>query len=282
MKKSLLIAIIFLLGGCSTKFTYNNLDWMVHWYIDDYVSLSDNQEAVFDEYFANWQNWHRNEELEKYTAHLKALKADLERDQLTAAQIEKHLTDSRQHWERVRDHVSPELARLALELTDKQVDSLFAELAEENDEIRESIEKFSEKSAAEQLEQRLDDAEDSVSDFIGRLNDDQVTIIERYVGEFGSTRKLWLKYREEFQQAARTMIDGRASNPNFVVDFVALMTHPDKFRSEAYVQLQQQNTKVYSRMAEELFYTLNNKQKRKLISKIDDMIDDFEYLMSND
>jgi len=60
------------------------------------------------------------------------------------------------------------------------------------------------------------------------------------------------------------------------------MTHPDKFRSEAYLKLRDDNTRTYAKMAEELFYTLDNKQKRKLISKIDDMIEDFEYLMSND
>lgn len=282
MKKGLLIAIIIFLGGCSTKFTYNNLDWMIHWYIDDYVSLSDNQEARFDEYFANWQSWHRNEELTKYIVHLKALRSDLQGEKLSAVQIETHLLDSRQHWERLRDHVSPELAALAADLTDKQVDELFAELAEENDEIRESLEKFSEKSPQEQNEQRLEDIEDGVSDFIGRLNDQQKAIIKRYAGEFSSTRSLWLTYREEFQQAARTLIDERSANPDFAADFVSLMTHPDKFRSEAYLQLQGQNTRIYSKMAEELFYTLDKKQKRKLISKIDDMIEDFEYLMSND
>ena len=72
MKKGLLIAIIIFLGGCSTKFTYNNLDWLIHWYIDDYVSLSDNQEALFDKYFADWQSWHRSQELGKYIEHLKS------------------------------------------------------------------------------------------------------------------------------------------------------------------------------------------------------------------
>ena len=30
---------LMLLAGCSTKFTYNNLDWLIHWYVDDYVEF---------------------------------------------------------------------------------------------------------------------------------------------------------------------------------------------------------------------------------------------------
>jgi len=282
MKKGLLIAIIIFLSGCSTKFTYNNLDWLIHWYIDDYVSLSDNQEALFDEYFADWQSWHRSEELGKYIEHLKSLKADLDSEELSAAQIEGHLLDSRQHWERLRDRVSPELADMAAKLTDEQVSSLFEELREENDDIRESLEEFKELSPEEQAEERLDDMEEGVSEFIGRLNASQKAIVKGYASQFTSTRALWLTYRQDFQLAAREMIDNRAANPTFKQDFVALMTHPDKFRSEAFMKLRNDNTRIYAKMAEELFYTLDKKQKRKLISKIDDMIEDFEYLMSND
>ena len=178
MKKGLLIAIIIFLSGCSTKFTYNNLDWLIHWYIDDYVSLSDNQEALFDDYFADWQSWHRSEELSKYIAHLKTLKADLNGEELSAVQIEGHLLDSRQHWERLRDRVSPELADMAAKLTDEQVSALFEELREENDDIQESLEEFKALSPEEQAEERLDDMEEGVSEFIGRLNASQKAIVK--------------------------------------------------------------------------------------------------------
>lgn len=282
MKKTVLIAIIILLSGCSTKFTYNNLDWLIHWYIDDYVSLSDKQEALFDDYFADWRQWHRSEELSKYIDHLNLLKGDLQSEKLSAVQIETHLSNGRKHWERLRNHVSPDLAVLAEGLTDEQVNSLFDEIKEENDEIRESLKEFEELSPEEQQEERLDSIEDGVSEFIGRLNAEQKAIVKRYAAQFTSTRALWLRYRQDFQQATRQMIDNRGENPHFKKEFVALMTHPDTFRSEAFIQLRDQNTKTYSKMAEVLFTTLDKKQKSKLRNKIDDMIDDFEYLKSND
>ncbi|MDC8830989.1 DUF6279 family lipoprotein [Alteromonas gilva] len=282
MKKGLLIAIIFLLVGCSTKFTYNNLDWLIHWYIDDYVSLTDEQEEFFDDHFAQWQQWHRSEELSKYIAHLRALKADLSAPTLTAQQIEMHMQDSRLHWERLRDRVSPALAQIAYDLTDEQIESLFDEINDKNDEIRESLADYAEMSVEEQAEERLDNLEDDVSEYIGRLNQEQKRIIKAFAPEFNSTRALWLKYRTEMQQGARTLLANRKQNPLFRTELVALITRPEDFRSETYRTLRVENTRTYAKMAEQLFYTLDKKQKRKLIGEIDDMIEDLEYLMSNE
>ena len=282
MKKLILLFGFLLLAGCSTKFTYNNLDWLIHWYVDDYVELSDRQENLFDEHFANWLNWHRSEELAKYVKHLKSLKADVENERLTAESISDHLWKSREHWERLRDHVSPELAQLAAQLTDEQVESLFKELSEENDEIAEKLAEAEGKSEDEVTESRVEDIEDGISDYVGRLSKQQKAIIRQYAPDFHGTRALWLAYRKDFQLAARKLIDKREINPEFETEFVALLTHPDDFRSTDYQQLRLQNTQLYGRMLEQLFYTLSDKQKNKLINKIDDMIEDFEYLMSND
>ena len=47
-----LIAVVFtlsiLLTGCSSKFAYNNIDWLMYWYIDDYVELDKSQKSLLD------------------------------------------------------------------------------------------------------------------------------------------------------------------------------------------------------------------------------------------
>jgi len=42
------ISVMFL-ASCSSKLAYNNLDWWVYWYMDDYIELKDEQEEKFDE-----------------------------------------------------------------------------------------------------------------------------------------------------------------------------------------------------------------------------------------
>ena len=41
------LLLTLLLGGCSTTFTYNQLDWLIPWYVDDYVDLSRDQKQEF-------------------------------------------------------------------------------------------------------------------------------------------------------------------------------------------------------------------------------------------
>lgn len=281
MKKGFLIAIIILLAGCSTKFTYNNLDWLIHWYIDDYISLSDQQESLFDKHFKNWQDWHRSNELARYVDQLKSLKQDLQKDNLTADEIAGHIISSRQHWERLRDHISPELAGLAVKLSDEQVAELYGELEEENAEIQEELEDYAKLNSDKQIDKRVGELSDGISDYIGRLNTKQKAIIADFAPAFGSTKASWLQYRKDFQSAARKLIDQRDQG-DFETDFVELMTHPNKFRSDAYIKLRDDNVHTYSQMAEQLYKTLSDKQKRKLLNKIDDMIEDFEGLMSTD
>lgn len=278
MKKGFLIAIIFLIAGCSTKFTYNNLDWLIHWYIDDYISLTNQQESLFDEHFANWQDWHRSNELARYVEQLKTLKTELQSEQLTAKQISDHLIKSRHHWERLRDHISPELAEMAAKLTDEQVLELYEELEEENQDIQDGLDEYAELSEDKQIKKRVEELSEGVSDYIGRLTDEQKTIIGQYAPAFGSTRASWLQYRKDFQSAARELIDKREQG-GFKEAFIELMSHPNQFRSEAYIRLRDENTSTYSLMAEQLYKTLTDKQKRKLLNKIEDMIEDFEDLM---
>ena len=63
--------ILCLVSGCSaTQFIYNRVDIVIRWYLDDYVSLSRNQQAQFDERLDDLLSWHRQEELPSYVTLL--------------------------------------------------------------------------------------------------------------------------------------------------------------------------------------------------------------------
>ena len=49
-KKIIIISLLSIsLTACmGVKFTYNNLDWVIPWYLDDYLSLNDQQDDSFD------------------------------------------------------------------------------------------------------------------------------------------------------------------------------------------------------------------------------------------
>ena len=63
--------MLCLISGCSaTQFIYNRVDIVIRWYLDDYVSLSRDQQAQFDERLDDLLSWHRQEELPSYVTLL--------------------------------------------------------------------------------------------------------------------------------------------------------------------------------------------------------------------
>ena len=59
----LLLFCLFLGTACSNKFFYNQLDWLIPWYVDDYVDLTLVQKENLDKQVEMLLQWHRGEEL---------------------------------------------------------------------------------------------------------------------------------------------------------------------------------------------------------------------------
>ena len=83
MRKFWIVIFALILSACSSQFAYNNLDWLIHWYLDDYIDLNKAQKQSFDGEFEKWMQWHRTEELQKYQQHLQELRILLNEEAIT-------------------------------------------------------------------------------------------------------------------------------------------------------------------------------------------------------
>lgn len=281
MKKSIIIALLVMLGGCSSKLAYNNLDWLIYWYMDDYVELTDKQENIFDHHLESWIDWHRDTELTRYISQLKTLKSEIANDQLSERNINKHLEQATTHWVRVREKLSPEIANMAKTLSDEQVIRLFAALEKDNKEEEEEYLEERGESEEERAEKRVEDITEDMEERIGSLTEQQEAIVAEYAPQFASTYEDWIAYQRTIQDAARALFVTRASNPDFTRDLMKVMNNPDDYRSESYLQKREQNRALYASMASELAQTLTSDQKRKLLKKIQDIIDDLNDLVDD-
>ena len=270
-----LVTVLFLflsLTACSSKLAYNNLDWWVYWYLDDYIELNDEQEERFDDYLSNWLRWHKQSELERYRKQLTTLKQQVKNDQLNYETVYAHMNVIRGHWERVRSEISPELAELSTDLTEQQIVSLFATLEKDNKEEEEERDEFLQQSQEERLEKRMESMIENVEERIGDLTNEQTQIIATYNTQFVSTSNEWLEYRRNIQNAARRLFVTKSTNPNFVKDLTYLMQNPDDYRSESYQRASAHNMQVAATLIAEIATTLSAEQKETLIENIDEFI----------
>ncbi len=281
MKKCWLVLLMLFMSGCSSKLAYNNLNWLIYWYMDDYVELNDQQEAIFDKRLEQWIDWHRSEEMPRYIAHLNAVRNDLNDDSLTESRLLSHYEKATAHWQRLRAEITPELANMAQKLSDEQVIRLFAALEKDNKESESSIKEIDEKSPEEQAKQRIEDLREDMSSRIGALTDEQKAIIDRFAPTFKRSSRLWLDYRRDLQRRARALFANRENNPDFVDDLTALMMNPEQYRSPEFLDVWNNNRTQHAKLAAEISQTLTAKQKRKLVAQIDDMISDLEDLLDD-
>ncbi len=193
---ALLLLAAALLSACSARvFFYNRLDFLIPWYIEGYVPLDRDQEDRLEALLDPVLAWHRREELPRYAALVD------EARRLTATDpalpdVTALAADIELAWYRLRDRALEALLGLADTLSGAQVDAFIAELRERQ---REYEAEYLPRTDEEYREDALERLEDSLGDYLGRLDDRQeqrlaaaVSELERIDGEWLAVRAAWI------------------------------------------------------------------------------------------
>jgi hypothetical protein len=131
---SVIALLAIWLGGCTTGFVYNRLDWVVSWYVNGLVSLDDAQEAQLKSMVQQTLDWHRRSQLPRYVSLLEQL--DRETDQpVTAQALERRYQEIGAMLDDFLRQVLPGAAGLLRTLTPEQIAELGESLTEDNEEI---------------------------------------------------------------------------------------------------------------------------------------------------
>ena len=158
------MALALLLAGCSSfGLVYNRLDLLAGLQLRSFVSLDDQQDAVWRSSFDRAWRWHRSTQLPRYAAHLREIAADVDRPldapRLTAIEERIRLDSLRLGEELVRGS-----APLVASFSDAQVADFLEEMDERVAKTRRKQFKLSDE---DWIEQRYDDALDRWEDWAG-------------------------------------------------------------------------------------------------------------------
>lgn len=275
------MALALLLVGCSTQFTYNNLSWLVYWYLDDYVELTSEQKKVFDQKLYAWQLWHRYTELPRYQTHLDELINELTQGPLTLSRIEYHHQAFLDHWQRLKQKLVPELVAMAPLLSQGQVEQLFAELAKQNrKKIDETVKKQS-GSVKQQKQILFDESLEELNEWLGGMNSEQKSILAQANQDYFDNRLLWLEYRARYQGELKTAFSSARNSDELQAKLTHLLLNPQFLRGQPLQQQHKHNLQVYHRFLVELGQSLSPAQRDHLIAKIMKYRNDFKALNPN-
>ncbi len=269
-----------LLGGCSSNLVYNNLDWLVDWYIDDFVDLNKQQKNKLDKRLSQLLLWHRNQELGQYQKLLVQLKSDVSHKKLSSDQWLKYMLAIRSHWLRTRDKVGIQLSQMATELSANQVDDLFENMKVKN---LDEEEEFNDQDAEDIQQEHFENIFDTVKDQLGSVNALQEQAINVYMQQWQSTTLEYLAYNRRIQAAAKVIFESNTFEKNQAEDLTRnlyqLLTHPQQYQTIELQKMIESNRVLSSLLLQAIHASITPKQQSQLNDNIEEMIELLEELI---
>lgn len=241
LRLPLLLAVCLGFVAC-TNFFYNRLDTLAAWYIQDLVSLDDDQRSDLRSWLEGTLQWHRRSELTRYVTFLRNLSN-------TAAQpgnstlyrsIENQVEE---FGSRLVDRAAPDAARLLMRLTPEQLTEFETNLAEKSKERNEkNLEAL---ANGKWHEKRAKDIEKQLKRWTGTVTKEQQQLIAKQSERFDSTTADWLESQGRWRKAMFGALQQRftaGQSPAAVEErILALLRKPESQWTSAYQSKATQN-----------------------------------------
>ena len=260
---ALLAAAMLTLGACSaTRFAYNQLDWLIVWYIDDYFALNDEQREALSASVRRNLDWHRQSELPRYAEFCRRAEAEWT-SALTTETLERSYDELIDYWDALFDRLMPDIAEFLLSLDDEQIDQFVAKIEENNDEMRKE---YSGETPDQRLRQRQKAIVKVTERFVGRLSRQQRNVVRQYASDLHDNSEEWMAGRRIWQQRFTSLLRERPDD--FAAQLRDIMLDPNQFDSADYRRRVDENRALIFDLYEVLLTDLSDRQRATLSRRL--------------
>jgi hypothetical protein len=271
-----LLLLALVLGGCiSTRFVFNQLDWVITWRLNSYFSLEEEQEKMLRQTVGNSLEWLRTEQLPVYAELLRAIAADAESRQLSGERLGAIFLQVIELYDAFLRQIMPDVVSFLSSLSDEQVEYLIDKLMEENEEL---AEEYSGTTSEERLARREKASIKNFQRFTGRLNADQRMLVVNAVSGMHDNSEEWLAGRRSWQQDFRTLLLERPASEEFQARLLAISLDPNYMDSAEYREQVEANQLIVLNMMTDVIASLDDKQMARFTRRINGFADDFDAL----
>lgn len=260
-----LLLVLLALAACSRlELAYRNLDWLIEWKLDDYLSLDQAQSDWLDARLDAHLAWHCRHELPRYLDWL-----DQQRPLLAgspaAEQLEGPLAETRALLQPSLARVAPDAARLLAGLDRAQVDELEVNLAAERRRLHE---RYLGGSREERLEARMERAEARLEAWLGPLHPQQRAYLRFWATRQEANVRPWLDFRERWQ--ARLLAELRQSpQAERAARLEPLLREPERYWGADYRLAVEYTQQILAELLSELWASATQEQRSHFAGRLD-------------
>jgi hypothetical protein len=271
------ICLLFLLTGCGPRLVYPHLDWLIPFYVNDYISLNREQDSMLEKRLLQVLDWHCRTQLPAYAQSLRALAQDLDNPSqpFSYQKFEYYSDQFLAHWRELLKNIGPELADILATASDEQIAELFRNLERRIIEYKSeyvdiSLEKLEKKRKARMAK--------DLGHWVSRLKKEQTQMASDWSDQILPMAADGLSFREAALTEFQNLFAGRRQNPHFKVTFVSLLDNLDQLRAPEYQQKIDYNTDLTFKLLMGIERSLSTTQRKYLLQKIFSLAADFDKL----
>jgi hypothetical protein len=250
------LLLLGLLAGC-TRLVLGQLDWLVVWYVDSYVSLDPAQKSLVRDGVRRNVATFRREQLPDYLGVIAGMRADLGVPG-TVARVEQRFAELEALGRRTVDLLVPDAVALLRSLSPAQVDELYASFAEGAADLAED---YSGTTAERRRERQARSVLKLTRRLTGSLNQSQEELVRAHLARLHDLAPQWLERRQGWQQALRASLDGPRKPPEFDAQVASLLLDPDQFDAPRYRRKVAENRAVVYAMVADVIASLTPTQR---------------------
>lgn len=263
-----------LLAGCTTSFTYNQLDWLIPWYVDGYVDLTRHQKKTLKAELEPFLSWHRNEELERYIDILDEIEAGIAAP-LTASQVLIWIEDIVAAAERTELNMLYVGLQFGEALSDEQMQEFIDSLWERQ---REYEEEFLDRTDEEYTRDNYDNLKNIIVKFIGRLSSEQKDLLRAAATELCRFDRPWLADSEQWLIELEPLLQRKTG---WQADIENAFFARKSNRSPAFRACIDRNYRVISRALTDVLNQASEAQKTRMKREIEDYRVQFQRIIQS-
>ena len=271
MRRLLHLALLLLavagLAGCSgARLAYNHADTVVRWMANDYFVLEGAQEEDFNARLARFHDWHRSEELPRYSALMAGAAGKLA-DGLTQQDLLWAWGSVQERYRGMAEHAAPELAAVLATLTPTQFERLAQKFAESDAEF---TRKHLRGSVAEQRQRRDKRNLERLREWFGDLSDAQEARLRSASAELPLLYPLRLLNRQRRQSEFVALLKAYRSPAELEPGLRRWLTDWEERASPEYRRLSALYRERYIEMLLELDRSLAPAQRAHALARIEE------------
>ena len=268
------VVALFVVSACSsTTYVYNRLDFLLPWYMDDYVDLTAEQEAYLDELLVPFLAWHRAQELPVYLTALNNIEDSLD-SPLTAEIVGTLFTNFESAWLRLQSEGLTQLLDLGARLSDEQIAAFLEALWEQQ---REFEEEYLERDEEEFFEDNDDNMLDTFQDYLGKLSDDQKQWVQDSGRQLLRSDQVWLKERAQWLTELGILLE---REPGWQERVRVAVSAKNKNITPEYQRVYEHNMDAIYQLTAQVLNARSERQSRYLKDKLSDIRQDLEALIA--